>query len=93
MAVSARWALTPAIYGHLRTAPPEPNGEIGLTQAVRGLLRAGGPVWGVPLLEGEARLDIGGWETYLTGSARAAASDPEFGERVLAAVCHGHDQP
>lgn len=87
MAVSARWALGPPVFGTLRKTPPGPNGEVALTDAVQTLLTRGGVGWAVPLLPGEARRDIGGWETYLTAAARAAVRDVEFGPRIRAAVC------
>jgi UTP--glucose-1-phosphate uridylyltransferase len=86
MAVAARWALNAGIFPCIRRAAPEASGEINLTDPVRLLLAAGGAGWGVPLLPGEARRDIGGWENYLLAAARAAAADPEFGPRVRAAL-------
>jgi len=87
MAVAARWALGPDIFDYLRRARPGTNGEIGLTEAVRALLADGKTGWAVPLWLGEARLDVGGWETYLVAAARAAAADPDFGPRVREAIC------
>lgn len=86
MAVAARWALNRDIFGYLRRMTPGPDGEIGLTEAVRALLADGKSAWAVPLKSGESRLDIGGWETYLVAVARAAADDPECGPRVRAAL-------
>lgn len=86
LAVAARWALNPTIFPFLRQASPGPDGEINLTDPVRALLAQGGRVWAVPLVDGEVRRDIGGWESYLLAAARAAASDPEFGPRVQRAL-------
>jgi UTP--glucose-1-phosphate uridylyltransferase len=87
MAVSARWVLGPPIFRILRQTPPGPNGEVALTDAVQTLLKEGGDGWAVPLLSGEVRRDIGGWETYLTAAARAAIGDAEFGSRIRSAIC------
>ncbi|HXG24963.1 MAG TPA: sugar phosphate nucleotidyltransferase [Chthonomonadales bacterium] len=89
MAVSARWVLGPPVFCTLRETLPSPNGEVALTDAVQTLLSRGGVGWAVPLLPGEARWDIGGWETYLVAATRAAMHDAEFGPRIRAAVCEG----
>lgn len=87
MAVSARWVIGPPVFCSLRETPPCSNGEVALTDAVQTLLARGGVGWAVPLLPGEVRWDIGGWETYLAAAARAAVQDVEFGPRIRAAVC------
>jgi len=86
LAVAARWALSTEIFDCLRAATPGPDGELNLTDTVRAMIDAGRIAWSVPLRHGEARRDIGGWETYLVAAARAAASDPEFGDKVRTAI-------
>ncbi len=86
LAVAARWVLDSHIFAYLRAARPGPDGEVNLTEPVRAMIRDGASAWGVPLLPGEARRDIGGWDTYLTAAALAAARDPEHGETVREAL-------
>jgi UTP--glucose-1-phosphate uridylyltransferase len=82
MAVAGRWVIGPPVFDLLRSTPPAANGELNLTDAIRNGLRQGLEVWAAPLMQGEARRDIGGWETYLTAVADYAARDEEFGPAV-----------
>ncbi len=82
LAVAARYLLDATIFPLLRAAVPGKDGEVNLTDPVRGLLAAGGIGWAVPLLRGEARRDIGGWNTYLEAAAHAALNDAEFGTNI-----------
>ncbi len=86
-AVAARWALNPGIFQFLRESPPGPDEEFNLTDPVRAMMAAGAPAWAVPLMPGEARQDIGGWETYLRAVASAAANDMDFGPAIRAMIC------
>src|SRR5262249_55007542 len=60
-AVAARWALSPGVFDWLRQTPVSAGGELQLTDAVQLMIQAGGIAWGVPLIDGESRWDIGGW--------------------------------
>ena len=86
LAVAARWALSPKIFDALRSGELDSRGELNLTDPVRSLLKSGGALWGVPLLEGEARRDIGNYESFFAAFLRFAFRDPEYGEatRLLA---------
>jgi UTP--glucose-1-phosphate uridylyltransferase len=88
-AVAARWALTSNIFRFIRSAAADKDGEINLTDPVRDSLAAGATGWAVPLLPGERRRDIGGWETYLTAAVEYAFCDEEVGDAVRAAVLKG----
>jgi UTP--glucose-1-phosphate uridylyltransferase len=77
LVVAARWVLQPAIFAALRAAPLDPRGELNMTDAVRALRREGGPLWAVPLHPGEARRDIGNFESFFAAFVRAALRDPE----------------
>jgi len=81
-AVAARWALNPVIFSYLHKASPSRDGEVNLTDNVRIMISDGLAAWAVPLQPGEARVDIGGWKTYLMAAARGAVEDPEWGEAV-----------
>jgi UTP--glucose-1-phosphate uridylyltransferase len=89
IAVAGRWILEPSVLELLKRTPAGPDGELSLTDAIRLGLNEGLVVWATPLREGEARRDIGGWETYLSAVADCAARDEEFGEKVRAKLCGG----
>ena len=78
-AVTARYALPDTLFETLEKTPPAINGEIQLTDAIQSLLRAGVPGSAVPLLPGETRHDIGGFETYFKTFITFAINDPEYG--------------
>lgn len=85
-AVAARWILRPSVFGRLRAGTPGANGEVGLTECIGSWTSDGARVWAEPLLTDEARIDVGGWRSYLVATARAAARDPEFGLHVRASL-------
>lgn len=78
-AVTARYALPSTLFETLERTPPAKNGEIQLTDSLQSLLRAGVPGSAVPLLPGETRHDIGGFETYFKAFVTFAMNDPEYG--------------
>ena len=80
LAVAARWILNPEIFDALRNGKLDSRGELNLTDPVRSLLISGAKLWGVPLLEGEARRDIGNFESFYSTFLRQAFLDPEYGE-------------
>ena len=77
LVVAARFTLSPAIFDALRRSENDLRGEQNLPDAMRLLLREGGATWAVPLRPGEARRDIGSFETFFTAFVRAALQDPE----------------
>lgn len=81
-AVAARYVLTPEIFPALRNAATDKAGELNLTDSVRALRRAGRPLWAVPLRPGEARRDIGNFESFFAAFVRAALCDPDYGDSV-----------
>ena len=78
-AVTARYALPTTLFETLEKTPPAKNGEIQLTDAIKTLLQTGVPGSAVPLLPGETRHDIGGFETYFKAFVAFAINDPEYG--------------
>jgi UTP--glucose-1-phosphate uridylyltransferase len=74
-AVAARWALDSGIFAYLRRTPPDPKGELGLSQAVDLALQDGNPGRAIPLAPEESRVDIGSWQGYLQAAATAIATD------------------
>jgi UTP--glucose-1-phosphate uridylyltransferase len=78
-AVTARYVLPDTLFETLEKTPPGKGGEVQLTDALQTLLRAGMPGCAVPLLPGETRHDIGGFETYFKAFVTFAMNDPEYG--------------
>jgi len=85
-AVAARYVVGPALFDALRMALDGVSGEVGITEGVRRLMEMGGRVVATPLSDGERRLDIGGWDTYLAAAARYAVRDAEHGDAAWEAV-------
>ena len=82
LVVAARFALSPQIFDALRRAENYLRGEQNLPDAMRLLLREGGSTWAVPLRPGEARRDIGSFDTFFAAFVRAALQDPEASASV-----------
>lgn len=82
LAVAARWVVQPTLFPFLRQSALDARGERNMTDAVRALLGTGKTGWAVPLLAGEARRDIGNFESFLAQCVRAALRDAEFGVTV-----------
>jgi UTP--glucose-1-phosphate uridylyltransferase len=80
LAVAARYRLPVSLFEALRACLPDGRGEIGLTGGIAALLEAGVPGAAVPLLPGEARHDIGSFETYWRAFITFALADPEHGD-------------
>ena len=78
-AVSARYICGPGIFPALEATPRGKNGELWLADAIRGLLRKGGPVWCVPLGAEDRRYDIGTPLTYWEAFADYALVDEAEG--------------
>ncbi|MCW3016328.1 MAG: UTP--glucose-phosphate uridylyltransferase [Solirubrobacterales bacterium] len=83
-AIAARYVLSPAIFGALRTTAPGTGGEVQLTDAIRALLHAGGTVVAVPLAPGERRHDVGSPASYARAFLDLALDDPELGPELRA---------
>jgi UTP--glucose-1-phosphate uridylyltransferase len=86
LAVAGRWVVSAPVFVLLKRTNSGLSGELNLTDPIRRGLREGLRVWAVPLEPGEARRDIGGWETYLTAAAEYASRDPEYGEAVRRSI-------
>lgn len=80
LAIIGRYLLSGSIFRHLRSADAGVNGEIQLTDALKGLL-AEEPVFGL-LYKGE-RLDCGTKVDWLRATVKMALRDPELKEFVL----------
>ena len=80
-AVSARYLFGPEIFEEIR-ATKAVDGEIQLTDAIRGLIRKGHMVRCVKLKPDETRYDIGNHESYFKAFIDYALSDPYCGEAI-----------
>lgn len=82
LVIAARFVLRPEIFAILRETPQDRRGELNLPDAICRLGETGAPLWAAPILEGEARRDIGNFETYFANFVRFALRDPEYGASV-----------
>ncbi|CCW35716.1 UDP-glucose pyrophosphorylase [Chthonomonas calidirosea] len=80
--VAARWILKPTIFEAIRRSSPDPRGEWNIPDALHHLLGSQPRAVAVPLLEGEARRDIGSWGSFLMETVRSAMNDPEYGAQI-----------
>ena len=82
LAIAGRYVFSPAIYSALRETKPGKDGEIQLTDAMRGLLQNGERVLGIVLPPGEERFDIGNFPSYFKAFVEFALCDPIYGETL-----------
>ena len=82
MAVSARYIFGPEIFDEIRKLCPGSDGEIGITDAIRGLIHSNHMVRCVQLRTDEARYDIGNHESYYKAFIDFAIQDPDCGDAV-----------
>lgn len=82
MAVSARYVFSPDIFDEIRALAHAAREEIGVTDAIRGLIRRGKSVRSVRLLPDETRYDIGSHASYYRAFIDFALQDPECGDRI-----------
>ena len=80
-AVSARYVFTPEIFDHIETERAEvaEGKEVELTNAIRRLLHSGRPVYAVPLMPDEFRLDVGGFDSFGPAFVRMLAMHEKYG--------------
>lgn len=79
LAVAGRYVLCPETFDVLEKTKPGKNQEIQLTDAIRTLARTKGGVYGVRLMPGEKRYDIGNMASYFRSFVDFALRDPEYG--------------
>ena len=82
MAVSARYIFGREIFDEIRKLHPSSDGEIGITDAIRGLIRSGHAVRAVRMKQEETRYDIGNHESYFKAFIDFARSDPDCGQAI-----------
>jgi UTP--glucose-1-phosphate uridylyltransferase len=84
LAIMGRYVLGPAVFTTLRATPPGADGEVGLSEALQGVIEGGGRVRAVPLGDGERRHDIGSVESYCATFLEYALTDPQLGPAMRA---------
>lgn len=77
-AVAARYVFDPIIFQAIERTP-QVHGEVGLSHAIRTLLKMGAPVRCVVLRPEERRFDIGNFGSYFKAFTFFALRDPEYG--------------
>ncbi len=82
MAVSARYVFSPEIFDAIRRLTQATGGELGVTDAIRSLIRGGKSVRCVRLLPEETRYDIGSHASYYRAFIDFALQDPECGDKI-----------
>jgi len=78
LGILGRYIFTPEIFDAIRRTPPDKNGEVQITDAIRVLLEKQ-PVYGL-LFEGR-RFDCGDKFGYLEATMHLALKRPEFRDR------------
>ena len=84
MAISARYIFGPEIFAEIKKLRPTTQGELGITDAIRGLIKSGHTVRCVPLGQDEIRYDIGNHESYYKAFINYALKDPNCGDAIRA---------
>ena len=79
LAVAARYVFSPAIFDALRRTPPDRQGEIQLTDAIKSLIQMGELVYAWPLHPGQRRYDIGNFESYFRTFIDFILADERYG--------------
>jgi len=80
-AIAARYVFSPVIFRAIRQTA-QAGGEVGLSHAIRQLMRMGAPVRCVKLKPEEKRYDIGNYETYFKTFISFALRDEECGPAI-----------
>ena len=81
-AVTARYVFSPIIFDAIRRTPPEPGGELELTDAIKVLLQMGETVRCVKLRKDEKRYSVDGYEEYFKTFVDFALEDEKCGYMI-----------
>ena len=79
LAVAARYVFSPAIFEALGRTPPDRQGEIQLTDAIKSLIQMGQPVYAWPLRADQRRYDVGNFESYFRTFIDLVLADERYG--------------
>jgi UTP--glucose-1-phosphate uridylyltransferase len=79
LAVAARYVFSPAIFEALARTPPDRQGEIQLTDAIKLLIQMGESVYAWPLRPNQRRYDVGNFESYFRTFIDFILADERYG--------------
>ena len=79
LAVAARYVFSPAIFTALARTPPDRQGEIQLTDAIKLLIQMGESVYAWPLRPNQRRYDVGNFESYFRTFIDFILADERYG--------------
>lgn len=79
LAVAARYTFSPAIFEALQRTPPDSQGEIQLTNAIKLLIQMELPVYAWLFRPDEQRYDVGNFESYFRTFVDFALADERYG--------------
>jgi len=79
LAIASRYIFSHDIFHAIERTAPDQMGEIQLTDAISVLVKQGLPVMAVRLAEGEARYDIGSFESYFRAFVDFSLRDERYG--------------
>ncbi len=79
LAVAARYTFSPAIFEALQRTPPDSQGEIQLTNAIKLLIQMELPVYAWLFGPDEKRYDVGNYESYFRTFVDFALADERYG--------------
>jgi UTP--glucose-1-phosphate uridylyltransferase len=79
LAVAARYVFSPDIFTAIQNTGPGKGNEIQITDAIRFIIKGGGKVYGVRLLDRERRYDIGNFQSYFRAFVDCALADEKQG--------------
>lgn len=85
-AFAARYVFGPEVFPAIRAIQPASDGELQLTDAIQLLAEKDLGVWAVPFTAGEARYEVGNFESYFTAFVALALQDEEVGPAVRSAL-------
>jgi UTP--glucose-1-phosphate uridylyltransferase len=86
LAVSARYVFAPEIFTEIKQLGSGHDAELGITGAIRNVIKQGKTVCCVPLNNNETRYDIGNHQSYYEAFIDYALNDPDCGKAVLAYI-------
>lgn len=81
-AVAARYVFSPVLFEAIRRTPPQPGGELELTDAIKVLLQMGQGVRCVKLRKDESRYSVDGYEQYFKTFMDFALEDDRCGYMI-----------
>ena len=79
LAVAARYTFSPDIFAALKRTPPDRQGHVQLSDAIKVLIQMGKPVYAWVFGPGQRRYDVGNFESYFRTFVDFALADEQYG--------------